>query len=424
VRIDGWQHPEIEDSTVKNDTHNAHLSAEQLQALLEGELPSRDLLHAEKHLTGCARCSGELDAWRVLFEDLGAVSGHRPHEGFADRVMASVEVPEPRSLGERLRERVHAGSTAREHPAVDVLQDFLEGSLAARRAESIEQHLGSCGPCAEEADAWLLLMRRLDGLEGFSPATGFSDRVMALVDVRERLPLIARVRRRFAGLMDAPTSEHVPAGLLQDFVDAALPGRAMARVEAHLGGCSTCAGEARAWQTVAARLDTLDRHVPSEGFGDRVLTGLREARARAALAPRPLPARLAAAARRLVPQTREAWAALSGIAVTPAVTVGLVFWVVFSHPTLTLGSLASFAWWQLSDVAGAAASALATAAVQSTEAFGAWSLVESLASAPAMVAGGVVAYTMICALALRVLYKNLIANRPTEGRYAHVSTAS
>ena len=416
---------------MKNDAHNTHLSTEQLQALLEGELPNRDLTRVEEHLTGCARCSGELDAWRVLFEDLGSVSGHRPHEGFADRVMASVQVPEPRSLGERLRERVHVGSSAAEHPAVDVLQDFLEGSLAARRAESIEQHLGSCGACAEEADAWLVLMRRLDGLEGFAPATGFAERVMARVEVRERVPLVSRVGRRLAGLLRAPVSEHVPAGVLQDFVDAALPAHAMARVEAHLEGCPPCAGEARGWQTVAARLDTLERHAPSEGFGDRVLIGLREAHARGAAAPRPLPARLAAAARRLVPQTREAWAALSGIAVTPAVTVGLVFWVVFSHPTLTLGSLASFAWWQLSDVAGAAMSVVATAAVQSTEAFGAWSLVESLASAPAMVAGGVVVYTMICALALRVLYKNLIANRknlianrPTEGRYAHASSAS
>jgi anti-sigma factor RsiW len=407
---------------VKRNDHDKHLSAEQLQALLEGELPYRDLTRAEEHLTGCARCSAELDAWRVLFGDLGTLRGHRPHEGFADRVMASVEMPEPRSLAERLRDRVQAN--VGEHPGVEVLQDFLEGGLAARRAERIERHLETCAGCAEEAEGWLVLMRRIEGLERFTPSERFAERVMAGVEVRERLPLAARLRKRLTTLLGAPRSEHVPAGVLQDFVDAVLPARAMARVEAHLGDCGVCAGEARVWQSVAARLDTLERHAPSESFSDRVLAGFREAQAGVALAPRPPWARIAAAARRLVPQTREVWAALSGVAVTPAVTVGLIFWAVFSHPTLTLGSLVSFVWWQLGDLAAVAVSSGAAALLQGTEVLGTSSLFESLASAPVMVAGGVVAYTLVCALALRVLYKNLIANRPSDGRYAHVPSAS
>ena len=109
-----------------------------------------------------------------------------------------------------------------------------------------------------------------------------------------------------------------------------------------------------------------------------------------------------------------------GFRLTPAVITGLVFYAVFSHPTLTVGSLVSFAWWQVSDLVVAAFGGFASAAVQSAEVFGIYTLFETLAAAPVMVAGGALAYTMICGLALRVLYKNLILERP-NGRYAHVT---
>ena len=79
--------------------------------------------------------------------------------------------------------------------------------------------------------------------------------------------------------------------------------------------------------------------------------------------------RALAAARPLAPQTRQAWAALSGVAVTPAVSVGLVFYAVFSHPTLTIGSLASFVGWQISDLAAYVFGGVSTVALQSTEVF-------------------------------------------------------
>lgn len=406
-------------------THDEHASAEQLQALLEGELPSRDLAWVEEHLAGCVRCASELDAWKVLFEDLGDLSSHRPHEGFAERVMASVQLPEPVSMGERVLGHLHqltGGSDA--HVASDILQDFLDGTLAARKAEGIERHLAGCGACAGEAEAWLGVMRRLDGLESFAPADGFADRVMAGVDIRQPSSLAARARSAVLALFGGPVSvsEHVPAGILQDLVDGALPSHAVARIEAHMDDCSRCAAEQEAWRNVATRLDTLDRFAPSEGFSDRVMEALEPATAVAARRP-PVWSRALAAARSLVPQTRRAWAALSGVAVTPAVVVGLVVYTVFSHPTLTIGSLVSFAWWQTMDLAGSAVSALGTVALRSSEAFGLYSLFEVLASAPALVAGAVLAYTIVSALALRVLYKNLITRRPSNGRYAHVSTS-
>ena len=70
-----------------------HLSAEQIQAFLDGELPQGELSAAEEHLAVCARCSAEMDAWSTLFADLGELVSHTPREGFADRVISAVATP-------------------------------------------------------------------------------------------------------------------------------------------------------------------------------------------------------------------------------------------------------------------------------------------------------------------------------------------
>ena len=98
-----------------------------------------------------------------------------------------------------------------------------------------------------------------------------------------------------------------------------------------------------------------------------------------------------------------------------------MLYVLASHPTLTVGSLVSFVWWQVTDVAAAGWTTVSAAAIQSVELFGIYSLLGSLASAPLAVAGGVVAYTLASALALRVLYRNIITHRPMDGRYVRVS---
>ena len=125
-----------------------------------------------------------------------------------------------------------------------------------------------------------------------------------------------------------------------------------------------------------------------------------------------------------MPQTREAWAALSGVAVTPAVIVGLVAWAVFSHPTLTLGSLASFMVWQAADLVTGVFAGAGSLLLQSADAFGVRFLFEILASAPLVAAGAALAYTVLCAFALRVPYRKLFANRSLYGRHAHAFFAS
>jgi hypothetical protein len=279
-------------------------------------------------------------------------------------------------------------------------------------------------------------MGRLDGLERLAPSPAFSRRVMAGVDALapSAVPgLAARwlsaARSAVAAVRPRSASEHLAAGLLQDLADGTLPAYATARARAHLDGCRTCSTEVAGWQSLGAHLAALERFAPAEGFPDRVMAHVRVPAAAAAPAVVAASARLPvwapalAAARRLVPQTRQAWAALTGVAVTPAVTVALVFYAVFSHPTLTVDGLAAFVWWQVTDLATAAWTVVAATAVDSAQLFGVYSLFSTLTSAPLLLAVGAVAYAVVCALALRVLYKNLFANRPLNGRYAHASAS-
>ncbi|MCH1571262.1 MAG: zf-HC2 domain-containing protein, partial [Longimicrobiales bacterium] len=203
--------------------------------------------------------------------------------------------------------------------------------------------------------------------------------------------------------------------LLQDLVDGALPNKAVARIEAHVADCLVCTNELAAWRSISVRLGSLEQFAPSEHFRERVVEAVLATQEQTSVAQRPAWSRLAAAAGRWVPQTREAWAALSGVAVTPVVIVGLMAYAVFSHPTLTVGSLLSFARWQVSDLATAALTALSAAALQNASGLGVSTLLEMLVAAPVLVAGGVLIYTVASAFAVRVLWRNL---------YAHASSAS
>jgi anti-sigma factor RsiW len=316
---------------------NEHTSAERLQALLDGALPTRERARVEEHLAACPRCSEELEGWRVLFEDLAALPRLVPAEGFRNRVMASVELPGHVPFVERLRRGLLAvlPSPRPDHPAAERLQDYVDGSLAARQVARLGAHLEGCTACSAEVDAWRAVYARLGGLESFAPREGFADRVMAAV----RLPALA------------PAVGTVP--------------------------------------------------------GARTPGGLRLPDWRRGLA----------VVGRFVPRTRRAWAAISGVALTPAVTLALVLYTVFSHPTLTPQALASFVVWKVSDLLAAAWGVLAGVALDAGQAIGVDALVRTLFDAPFILAGGALAYSVVSALALRVLYKNLLGGR----RHARLS---
>lgn len=69
-----------------------HLEGETLQDLVEGTLPDSDEGLAREHLAACARCAAELEAYTLLFSELGALPRLAPSAEFTDRVMARVEI--------------------------------------------------------------------------------------------------------------------------------------------------------------------------------------------------------------------------------------------------------------------------------------------------------------------------------------------
>lgn len=308
------------------------------------------------------------------------------------------------------------------HLSADRMQAFLEGDLPTGERGRIEEHLAVCARCSAETDGWRVLFTDLGGLTSPTPPSGFADRVMAGVRMQERLPIAARMRAGIAALSPRPRPGHVESDVLQDFVEGLLPARRVAWVRVHLDACTTCAHEFESWRGVMSALGRLEHYAPSEAFAARVLAAVGapavvSVAARAALRPTAWD-RALAVARRLVPRSRRAWATLSGVAVTPAAIFGLVVYAVFSHPTLTPQALASFALWQLSDIFAVGWNAVVGVGLDAASVLGAGSLVDLVLGSPFVVAGGALAYSAVAAVALRVLYKNLIAHR----RYAHVST--
>jgi anti-sigma factor RsiW len=315
-----------------SDSHQTHLSAERMQAFLEGDLPERERGPVEEHLAACRRCSAELDAWQVLFADLSGLTVPTPRAGFADRVMARVEMPAPRPSWAAALVPRFIGRRAGAHLTSDLLQDVADGLVSDRHVARVRAHVHACPACARELHAWEGVVAALERLDHFAPSAGFAARVVAAVRAR---------------------------------VVAPVPMRSPARVPA--------------WTTVGARALVL--------------------------------------ARRFVPRTRRAWAALSGVAVTPAAIFGLVAYVVFSHPTLTPQALASFLLWQLGDFFSVAWNSVSATALELTSFGATGSLLDLLAASPLLVAAGAIAYSAFAAAALRVLYKNLIGSR-----YVRVST--
>lgn len=72
-----------------------HPATEVVEAYVAGSLSDADRAVLESHLIGCPHCAAEVEEWRALFTELAALPYLEPSPGFADRVMASVQVIQP-----------------------------------------------------------------------------------------------------------------------------------------------------------------------------------------------------------------------------------------------------------------------------------------------------------------------------------------
>lgn len=146
-----------------------HLTPREIERFAER---SADSLPADRarHLETCPRCREEVDDLRALIQSLAGLPGVAPDEGFADAVMARVDLPAP----------------------------WLDSALAA---------LPRLDPSTSFADAVMArvdlpvpwLERALAALPRVAPSPGFATAVMARVRLpapwHERLWRFARRRR-------------------------------------------------------------------------------------------------------------------------------------------------------------------------------------------------------------------------------------
>jgi anti-sigma factor RsiW len=302
------------------------------------------------------------------------------------------------------------------HLTSEQIQEFLDHGLAPQEEARVQEHLSVCPRCQGELEGWSLLFSDLGELDELTPGPAFSQEVMARLPVRT--PWAARVRGWFgaAGGASAP-GHHLPSGRLQDYVDGVLPAPQVAEALVHLTACELCQKEAEGWGGLFGALAGLERFAPAPGFAQRVM-----ARVNARV---PLPApwleagnRILVWGRGFLPQTRNGWAIAGGIASAPTITMAALVYLVFSHPLLSAGNFATYLLWKGSALLSSLVSAVAGAAVDSVGLFRAYTLLGSLAKSPLLLGVGGLAFSALSALALWVLYRNLVAAPTVEKSYA------
>jgi anti-sigma factor RsiW len=170
----------MENQAVAPERTLRHLTAEQIQELLDRGLAPGEEPAVQEHLAACARCQSEVEAWHGLFAGLGSLAALDPGPAFSVAVME--RVPLRRPLPARIRgwlgarSRVPGGLAV--HVPVTDLQDYLEGVLPTRRSSRVEAHLAACGGCRRELAEWEGLADSLAALGRLGPTAGFGERVM------------------------------------------------------------------------------------------------------------------------------------------------------------------------------------------------------------------------------------------------------
>ena len=301
------------------------------------------------------------------------------------------------------------------HLTSEQIQEFLDRGLTPQEEARVQEHLSVCPRCQGELEGWSLLFSDLGSLEEISPGPAFSQEVMARLPIRR--PLAARVRAWFgAGEAVAAPQTHLPPDRIQDYLDGILPTAEAAGAMGHLAACEPCQEEARGWEGLFGSLAALGRLAPAPGFAERVMARVR--------IPAPLPAPWAIAGTRVLewgrgflPQTRHGWAVAGGIASAPTITMAALVYLVFSHPLLSAGNFTTYVLWKASALFSSLFSAVAGAAVDSVALFRAYTLLGTLVKSPFLVGFGGLAFSLMSAMALWVLYRNLVATPTVENHY-------
>jgi len=111
----------------------SHLSADEIDACLSGA-PAPEV---QRHLEQCRSCLDQVQADREIAEQIAALTLMGPTEGFAERVMASVTIPDPFAIRSLQATRRRLFASPRSFAAAASLLIVLLGSMAASIAWSL-----------------------------------------------------------------------------------------------------------------------------------------------------------------------------------------------------------------------------------------------------------------------------------------------
>lgn len=404
-----------------------HLSAERIQAFLDGELSQGEMALVQGHSASCVRCQSEIEAWRVLFDELEDLPTLDPSPTLVAHVMRAL----PKRAAAGLAAALDPLESPAEHLAPGVLQDLLDGDVDRITAARAHAHLGSCPTCQAELAGWQAVFSKLESLEELAPSYGFSEHVLERVGTPARVGLFARLRNQ-----GVAANAHVTPDRLQALLDGALGGEREMAVQAHVAACTPCHDSLESWRSVFASLETLAELTPSEGFSDRVMAHVR-VRAPVPAVRRPLGVRvrawagavvpvdlIAAASSRaaqLMPQSRRAWAFVASLAAAPTVAVAAAAIYLFSNPLLTPGHLASYLWWKASSAVSGAVARAGALGLEATQGLRANALIDAVAGSTEGLMFVGISLTALMGLSLLVVYRNLFAP-VVNTRYARITS--
>ena len=111
----------------------SHLSADEIEAWIAGA-PSSEV---QQHLEDCRACLEQVQADREIAEQIRSLPLMSPSEDFADRIMASVIIPDPFAIRSMQATRRRLFATRRSFAAAASLLVVLLGSMAGSIAWSL-----------------------------------------------------------------------------------------------------------------------------------------------------------------------------------------------------------------------------------------------------------------------------------------------
>ncbi|MDH3222785.1 MAG: hypothetical protein OEO23_03645 [Gemmatimonadota bacterium] len=167
----------------KRPQSRARLSEETLElfSYLDGELATEARRAFEHRLRAEPALESILGEWKGLFDAVHALEDFAPSPDFKVRVMAVLSA-EP-SVWQRGRDWL-LGWGRSHHPAMNPFVAAHEGQLSPRQSRALAAYVSQQPEARAAARAWAALLGHLDAVPRLAPGAGFSDRVMAQLQVR------------------------------------------------------------------------------------------------------------------------------------------------------------------------------------------------------------------------------------------------